>query len=123
MNRRHTIPRHPKLLRGALAGALSVALALPVAPAVGQPVGLPSRGAASSADLPPALERQLGEAIMAQGRRDPTYINDPELNQYLTTMAHRLAAYAPGALPDIEVFGVRDPEINAFAMPGGFIGV
>ncbi|OZI24584.1 peptidase [Bordetella genomosp. 7] len=123
MNRRHTIPRHPKLLRGALAGALSVALALPVAPAVGQPVGLPSMGAASSADLPPALERQLGEAIMAQGRRDPTYINDPELNQYLTTMAHRLAAYAPGALPDIEVFGVRDPEINAFAMPGGFIGV
>ncbi|MCD0504274.1 M48 family metalloprotease [Bordetella petrii] len=122
MNRRHTISRHPIVKHG-LAGALSLALAVPVAPALAQPVGLPSMGAASSADLSPGLERQLGEAIMAQGRRDPTYINDPELSQYLTTMGRKLAAYAPGAVPDVEMFGVRDPEINAFAMPGGFIGV
>ncbi|MBO1111695.1 M48 family metalloprotease [Bordetella petrii] len=122
MNRRHTIFRYPIVQRG-LAGALSLALALPVAPALAQPVGLPSMGAASSADLSPALERQLGEAIMAQGRRDPTYINDPELTQYLTTMGRKLAAYSPGTVPDVEMFGVRDPEINAFAMPGGFIGV
>src|SRR5690606_9310429 len=122
MNRRHTIFRYPIVKRG-LAGALSLALALPAAPALAQPVGLPSMGAASSADLSPALERQLGEAIMAQGRRDPTYINDPEVTQYLTTMGRKLAAYSPGTVPDVEMFGVRDPEINAFAMPGGFIGV
>ncbi|MBV7481648.1 M48 family metalloprotease [Bordetella sp. BOR01] len=122
MNRRHTIFRYPIVRRG-LAGVLSLALALPVVPALAQPMGLPSMGAASSADLSPALERQLGEAIMAQGRRDPTYINDPELTQYLTTMGRQLAAYAPGTVPDVEMFGVRDPEINAFAMPGGFIGV
>lgn len=69
------------------------------------------------------LERSLGEAIMSQGRRDPTYIDDPELSQYLTTMGRKLAAFAPGAVPEVEMFGVRDPEINAFAMPGGFIGV
>nr|WP_238926808.1 M48 family metalloprotease [Achromobacter xylosoxidans] len=80
-------------------------------------------GAASSADLSPALERSLGEAIMSQGRRDPTYVDDPELSQYLTTMGRKLAAFSPGAVPDVEMFGVRDPEINAFAMPGGFIGV
>ncbi|AHV94448.1 peptidase M48 family protein [Bordetella holmesii 41130] len=80
-------------------------------------------GAASSADLSPALERQLGEAIMAQGRRDPTYVNDPELAQYLTTMGRKLASHSPGGIPEVEMFGVRDPEINAFAMPGGFIGV
>lgn len=122
MNRRHTIFRYPIVKRG-LAGALSLALALPAAPALAQPVGLPSMGAASSADLSPALERQLGQAIMAQGRRDPTYINDPEVTQYLTTMGRKLAAYSPGTVPDVEMFGVRDPEINAFAMPGGFIGV
>ena len=80
-------------------------------------------GAASAADLSPMLERSLGEAIMSQGRRDPTYVDDPELSQYLTTMGRKLAAFAPGAVPEVEMFGVRDPEINAFAMPGGFIGI
>nr|WP_197424761.1 M48 family metalloprotease [Bordetella sp. N] len=80
-------------------------------------------GAASAADLSPYVEKQLGQAIMAEGRRDPTYISDPELNQYLTTLGRKLAQYSPGNVPDIDLFGVRDPEINAFAMPGGYIGV
>ncbi|ANN79247.1 peptidase [Bordetella flabilis] len=88
-----------------------------------QPVGLPSMGAASADQLSPYSERQLGNAIMAEGRRDPTYINDPEINQYLTSMGRKLAAFAPGSVPDVDLFGVRDPEINAFAMPGGYIGV
>nr|WP_231570326.1 M48 family metalloprotease [Achromobacter sp. RTa] len=110
--------------RGAIVG-LSVALAVPGLPvaAWAQPVGLPSMGAASATELSPMLERSLGQAIMAQGRRDPTYIDDPELSQYLTTMGRKLASYAPGGVPDVEMFGVRDPEINAFAMPGGYIGV
>ncbi len=103
---------------------LSASVALGSTTAVqAQPVGLPSMGAASAADLSPYVEKQLGQAIMAEGRRDPTYINDPELNQYLTTLGRRLAQYSPGTVPDVELFGVRDPEINAFAMPGGYIGV
>ncbi|WP_369869759.1 M48 family metalloprotease [Achromobacter sp. AONIH1] len=108
-----------------VSAALSAALVLQALPlaAHAQPVGLPSMGAASSAELSPMLERSLGEAIMSQGRRDPTYVDDTELSQYLTTMGRKLAAYSPGAVPEVEMFGVRDPEINAFAMPGGFIGV
>lgn len=120
---RHTRLFSLKAGNRSLAALLCLALGLPVAPAMAQPMGLPSMGAASSADLSPALERQLGEAIMAQGRRDPTYVNDPELAQYLTTMGRKLASFSPGGVPDVEMFGVRDPEINAFAMPGGFIGV
>ena len=60
---------------------------------------------------------------MIEGRRDPDYIGDPDIVQYLNTMGHRLTSNAPGGAPDIEVFGVRDPVINAFAMPGGFIGL
>lgn len=110
--------------RGAIAGLCAALLApsIPVA-AWAQPVGLPTMGAASAADLSPMLERSLGQAIMSQGRRDPTYVDDPELSQYLTTMGRKLAAFAPGAVPEVEMFGVRDPEINAFAMPGGFIGI
>jgi predicted Zn-dependent protease len=38
-------------------------------------------------------------------------------------MARRLAANAPGGAPEIMAFGVRDSVINAFAMPGGYIGI
>jgi len=80
-------------------------------------------GSTASAELSPALERKLGEAIMVQGRRDPDYISDPDMSQYLENMGRKLGAFAPGGVPQIDVFGVRSPEINAFAMPGGFIGV
>jgi predicted Zn-dependent protease len=100
----------------------SLVVMLPSA-ARAQPVGLPSMGAASADQLSPYTERQLGDAIMAEGRRDPTYISDPEVNQYLTSMGRKLASFSPGSVPDVNLFGVRDPEINAFAMPGGFIGV
>ncbi|HTK02826.1 MAG TPA: M48 family metalloprotease [Bordetella sp.] len=88
-----------------------------------QPVGLPSMGVASADQLSPYMERQLGDVIMAEGRRDPTYIGDPEINQYLTTMGRKLASFSPGTVPNVDLFAVRDPEINAFAMPGGYIGV
>ncbi|MET0187254.1 MAG: M48 family metalloprotease [Achromobacter sp.] len=96
---------------------------LPLNSASAQPVGVPTIGAASTAELSPALEDQLGAAIMAQGRRDPTFIDDTEVNQYLTTMGRKLAGFAAGSVPDVTLFAVRDPEINAFALPGGYIGV
>jgi predicted Zn-dependent protease len=112
-------------MRRAGAGlSLAGALAAGVPPAWSQPMGLPSMGAASSSELSPAVERTLGQAIMEQGRQDPTYIGDLDVNQYLTALGRRLAAHAPQALSqDITVFAVRDPSINAFALPGGYIGV
>jgi predicted Zn-dependent protease len=93
-------------------------------PAWGQPMGLPTLGAASSAELSPVVEHTLGQAIMEQGRQDPTYIADLDINQYLTDLGRRLARHAPQPLTQpITVFAVRDPAINAFALPGGYIGV
>ena len=102
-----------------LAAALAVPCTLPA-----QPTGLPSMGAASGDALSPPVERLLGDAIMEQGRHDPTYIADLDINQYLTGLGRSLAAHAPQALEQrITVFPVRDPQINAFAMPGGYIGI
>jgi predicted Zn-dependent protease len=107
-----------------LCAGLAASLAAWSMPAGSQPMGIPSMGSASSAELSPALERTLGDAIMEQGRRDPTYIADPDVSQYLTEMGRRLAAHAPGGTPQpITVFGVRDAQINAFALPGGYIGI
>ncbi len=107
------------VLRGA-GLVLAAGLALPVQ---AQPAGIPSIGAASSAELSPAVERTLGDAIMEQGRRDPSFINDPEVNQYLTDMGRKLVSHASGGAQHISIFSVRDPQINAFALPGGYIGV
>ena len=106
--------------------AVVASLCLPVwvaAPAMAQPTGLPSMGAASNADLSPALEQALGDLIIAQGRRDPMYVHDAEINQYLNDMGQRLARHATGSAPFIDVFGVLDPQFNAFALPGGYIGI
>lgn len=110
---------------GAVQRSLACLLSLSTAcsPLWAQPASAPSMGSSSSAELSPTLERKLGEAIMVQGRRDPEYISDPDFSQYLENMGRKLGAHAPGGAPQIEVFGVRNPELNAFAMPGGFIGV
>ncbi|WP_233574904.1 M48 family metalloprotease [Pusillimonas sp. NJUB218] len=102
------------------AAVLVFALFAPVA-GQAQPMGLPSMGSASSAELSPALEKTLGDAIMEQGRRDPTYIDDPDVSQYLNEMGRKLSGAAGSAA--IDVFGVRDPSINAFALPGGYVGI
>lgn len=110
---------HP-LFNRLLCGLTAAVLACSVA---AQPVGLPSMGSASSAQLSPQLERTLGEAIMEQGRRDPTYINDPDVSQYLQSLGAQLAAATPGSVSNPEVFAIRDPQINAFALPGGYVGL
>lgn len=105
---------------------ISLCLAVPhliAAPALAQPVGLPSMGVASAADLPPSLEKALGDVIIAQGRRDPMFVHDAEINQYLNQMGRKLIRHSSGGSTDIEIFAVRDPQFNAFAMPGGYVGI
>ncbi len=108
-----------------LCSVLAAALGWTVPPAVqAQPMGLPSMGSASAVELSPTLERTLGDAIMEQGRRDPSYISDPDVSQYLTELGRRLATHASGGgSQQITVFALKDPSINAFALPGGYIGI
>jgi predicted Zn-dependent protease len=94
----------------------------PPAPAP-QSAPLPELGDASSADLSPQQERRLGESVMREIRRDPQYLDDPEIAAYLNGLGGALVAAAPGVRQDFEFFGIRDASINAFALPGGFIGV
>lgn len=88
---------------------------------------LPTLGDAARADLSPVLERKLGEEIMNDIRRDRDYLDDDPIIEYLNNFGTNLVSYAPGARgetnADFFFFAVRDPMINAFALPGGFIGV
>ncbi len=84
---------------------------------------LPELGDASAAAISPIEERLLGERIMREIRRDPAYLDDPEVADYAAALGGRLTARSGDARQEFEFFVVRDPQINAFALPGGFIGI
>ncbi|MGB5591428.1 MAG: M48 family metalloprotease, partial [Gammaproteobacteria bacterium] len=50
-------------------------------------------------------------------------LEDPEVDEYVDSLGHRLSAHAQDGDQSFEFFIVNDPGINAFALPGGFIGV
>jgi len=88
------------------------------------PIGgnLPDLGDESAAVLSPQDERRIGEDFMRQARAQLDILDDPELNEYLQDLGRRLTAEAEGQ-PEFHFFLVNNPAINAFAVPGGFIGV
>jgi predicted Zn-dependent protease len=125
----------PRSWRSVVAAALAGALALsgpgawPVAGAQGQ---LPALGDTDSADFTVGTERKIGDEIMREIRVDPDYLDDPLLLEYLEAVWQPLvnASRSLGNITaDIdqrfawEPFLVRDASVNAFALPGGFIGV
>ncbi len=84
---------------------------------------LPRLGDAGGEELSAGAERRLGETIMRDLRSDPDVSDDVEAAEYLNRLGGVLSA-APGANGfSFEFFLVRDTTLNAFALPGGFIGV
>ncbi|MDP3752829.1 MAG: M48 family metalloprotease [Polaromonas sp.] len=91
---------------------------------------LPTLG--DTSELSVSAERRLGDRIAASIYRDPDYLDDPVLGDYLQGIWLPLmaAARARGELaPELEqrfaweVMQIRDRSINAFALPGGYLGV
>jgi beta-barrel assembly-enhancing protease len=97
-------------------------LALFSSPVVAQ-VNLPDIGSPADAVLSKNSEAQLGAAIMAQIRASGQVIDDPLLTEYINEIGHRIAAQANDGEQKFTFFVVDDPNINAFALPGGYIGV
>lgn len=85
--------------------------------------GLPDLGELERGGLSVQTERRLGERYMVEIRRDPAYLDDPEVAAYIGQLGQRLASHIEGPHPEFEFFVIKDSMLNAFAMPGGFIGV
>ena len=84
---------------------------------------LPSIGSAGGATISRDQEYQLGRMVV-QGLRDQGQIlDDPEINDYIQNLGSRIASQAQESPQKFQFFVVRDQRINAFALPGGFIGV
>jgi predicted Zn-dependent protease len=111
-----------------LSGGMAQAQLLTLAPRVGN--ALPSLG--DGLELAAATERRLGDRIAMSIYRDPDYLDDPLLGDYLQAIWAPLMAAARdrGELgPELEdrfawdLLLVRDRSVNAFALPGGYMGV
>jgi predicted Zn-dependent protease len=91
---------------------------------------LPALGDGS--DITLSAERQLGDRIARELFRDPDYLEDPILDEYLQNIWQPLVkgAQARGEMsPELlerfawRILIGRDRSVNAFALPGGYLGV
>ncbi|MBS0305965.1 MAG: M48 family metalloprotease [Proteobacteria bacterium] len=126
--RRHPPPRRS----GVRAVLVTLAFALGLGAPAHPQVRLPALGESASQDLSVSDERRLGDQIMREARRDPDFLDDAVLLEYVQSVWQPLVA-AGRELGNIdpelqrmfawEVFLVRDRTVNAFAWPGGYVGV
>jgi len=130
---RRRTPHHLRVLAlAALCWPLSTAVLAQDANVVSPPVALPALGDAAGQDLSPMSERRLGDRIMRSILRDPDVVDDPLVLEYVVQVWQKLlvSARLRGEIgPELqashawEPFLVRDRTVNAFSLPGGYIGV
>lgn len=84
---------------------------------------LPDLGDASAMVMSPLQEQAIAEQILREVAISPDVLQDAEITDYLQALGARLVANGPDKRQKFYFFVVQDTSINAFAMPGGVIGV
>jgi len=84
---------------------------------------LPDFGSPADVALSKSREQQLGRGVMLQLRNANAVVDDPQLTEYIGSLGSQLASAANNGDFRFNFFFVRDNQINAFALPGGYIGV
>nr|VFK54743.1 MAG: Putative Zn-dependent protease, contains TPR repeats [Candidatus Kentron sp. TUN]VFK58660.1 MAG: Putative Zn-dependent protease, contains TPR repeats [Candidatus Kentron sp. TUN] len=110
-----------------------ILFAMPGFPREINSVMLPDMGDSSEVHLSAADEQRLGEAFMREIRAKISVIDEPEISSYLNNLGYRLVSHSEMVGANAEntgaakmrftFFAVKDPAVNAFAVPGGFIGI
>ncbi|MCW8964115.1 MAG: M48 family metalloprotease [Gammaproteobacteria bacterium] len=86
-------------------------------------IELPDLGDPSESSLSIAKEKEIGRDIMLQIRENHVTVDDLIVQEYISSLGHQLVSQADSALHDFTFFTIKDNSINAFALPGGYIGV
>ncbi len=108
--------------------AITLALSLALFPAPQQAVEiskieLPDMGDSSGTLITPAEEKEFGEAFFRSLHSQITINQDAEIQQYIQSIGERLVANSDAPSQPFHFFVVMEKDINAFAGPGGYIGV
>jgi beta-barrel assembly-enhancing protease len=95
------------------------------APIQAQPTqdNLPEMGTAAQETLSVEDENRLGRMVMREVRESGALLEDPEVGEYIQSLGLRLSSQAQDGNRSFNFFVVRDNAINAFALPGGYVGV
>jgi len=83
--------------------------------------GLPDIGEPADRTLSPQEEIKLGSSFYRALQQQGSILNDPELSSYLQSLGNRLNSGI--SQEQFTFFIIKDDRINAFAVPGGFIGI
>ena len=86
-------------------------------------INLPDLGSPADAMLNSSQEAQIGRMIMRDIRNSGQVVEDPLIIEYLNDVGSKIAAQTNDGEHRFTFFAVDDPRINAFALPGGYIGV
>lgn len=86
-------------------------------------IELPSLGDATSGVISRQQEYDLGRAWLRVYRSRIPTLNDPQMQDYLEQLTYRLASHSQLRDRRLELLIVNNPTINAFAVPGGIIGI
>ncbi len=111
----------PRLRSFAIAAALALPIFVVAVVVADDSEELPELGDSAGRVLSPAQERQIGRQFRRQILREPSYIGDLELHAYLNRLGARVAENASLRGTPISVYLLQNPELNAFAVPGGHI--
>jgi len=84
---------------------------------------LPDIGDSTGGILSPEFERRLGQAFLSQVRKQADIVSDPEINNYIESIGYRLVSQSDNNEQQFTFFVINDPLINAFAAPGGIVGI
>ena len=87
------------------------------------PDDLPDIGSPAGAMLTLDDEYQIGRMIVRGLRDQDQILDDPEITEYVRSVGYKLSSQAQDGAQKFNFFVVKDNTINAFALPGGFIGV
>ena len=103
------------MLVGIIFWTLSLAQAVEIA--------LPEIGDSAGSLISPQQEYQIGQGFYWRIQQSVDLIEDPEVNSYLQSIGYRIVAASDAPSLPFTFFMVPDSSVNAFAAPGGFIGV
>lgn len=86
-------------------------------------IALPEIGDSAGALISPQQEYQIGLGFYWRLQQSIDLVVDPEINSYLQALGNRLVANSDAPQLPFTFFMVPNPSVNAFAAPGGFIGM
>ncbi|MGD9388029.1 MAG: M48 family metalloprotease [Gammaproteobacteria bacterium] len=84
---------------------------------------LPDIGSPADTVFTRSQAEAIGRTVLRQLREQGNVLEDPEVAEYITDLGQRIAPHAHDGEHRFNFFAVNEDEINAFALPGGYIGI